>query len=310
MSKAKKGSSAAAVKIAKDLKESRLNPVEGIYCELIDEADMFNWRIWFQGPGDTPFEGGLFCARMEFPEDYPMSPPKLMIESEFWHPNVYQKNGVVCISILHPPGNDEVSGEKAEERWSPAQTVSTIMLSFLSLLSDPNFSSPANVDANVDMKDNYSLYKEKVKRLVDKSKQLAPPEIWGLIPHPDTDPVQMQEQRDRIFKELQPQDDNLDWMNYGDLESDNELGDFDFEDYDANDEEYEEDKEEDKEEEDKGEEDKEEEGTGKNTESCEDREDDSGKVGEATIPNKKRKRQESDEESAVPVTTKKQKGQI
>lgn len=81
-----------------------------------------------------------------------------LLFSEFWHPNVYKKDGQVCISILHSPGNDPTSGEKPEERWSPAQTVSTIMLSFLSLLSDPNFSSPANVDANVDMKDNYPVY--------------------------------------------------------------------------------------------------------------------------------------------------------
>lgn len=46
-------------------------------------------------------------------------------------------------------GEDELSGEHASERWLPTQTVPTILLSVISLLSAPNFSSPANVDASV-----------------------------------------------------------------------------------------------------------------------------------------------------------------
>jgi len=42
-----------------------------------------------------------------------------------------------------------MSGERPEERWLPTQSVATIMLSVISMLSDPNFSSPANVDASV-----------------------------------------------------------------------------------------------------------------------------------------------------------------
>lgn len=42
-----------------------------------------------------------------------------------------------------------MSGELPEERWLPTQTVTTVMLSVISMLSDPNISSPANVDASV-----------------------------------------------------------------------------------------------------------------------------------------------------------------
>jgi hypothetical protein len=42
-----------------------------------------------------------------------------------------------------------MSGELPEERWLPTQTVQTIILSVISLLNSPNFSSPANVDAGV-----------------------------------------------------------------------------------------------------------------------------------------------------------------
>ncbi|KAH0511472.1 Rabankyrin-5 [Microtus ochrogaster] len=66
--------------------------------------------------------------------------------TEIWHPNV-DKNGDVCISILHEPGEDKYGYEKPEERWLPIHTVETIMISVISMLADPNGDSPANVDA-------------------------------------------------------------------------------------------------------------------------------------------------------------------
>ena len=65
-----------------------------------------------------------------------------------YHPNIYD-NGEVCISILHPPTDDPQSGELPSERWNPTQTVRTVLLSVISLLMEPNTSSPANVDAGV-----------------------------------------------------------------------------------------------------------------------------------------------------------------
>lgn len=63
------------------------------------------------------------------------------------------KNGDVCISILHEPGEDKFGYEKPEERWLPIHTVETIMISVISMLADPNGDSPANVDAAVSPQD-------------------------------------------------------------------------------------------------------------------------------------------------------------
>lgn len=62
---------------------------------------------------------------------------------------VVDKNGDVCISILHEPGDDKFGYEKASERWLPVHTVETILISVISMLADPNDESPANVDAAV-----------------------------------------------------------------------------------------------------------------------------------------------------------------
>ncbi|KAG2471292.1 UB2G1 enzyme, partial [Polypterus senegalus] len=127
-------------------KELNKNPVEGFSAGLIDDEDIYKWEVVIIGPQDTLYEGGFFKAYLTFPYDYPLRPPKMKFITEIWHPNV-AKNGDVCISILHEPGEDKFGYEKPEERWLPIHTVETIMISVISMLADPNSDSPANVDA-------------------------------------------------------------------------------------------------------------------------------------------------------------------
>ncbi|THG01928.1 hypothetical protein TEA_006082 [Camellia sinensis var. sinensis] len=98
-------------------------------------------------------DGGYFNAIMSFPSNYPNSPPTVKFISKIWHPNVYT-DGLVCISILHPPGEDPNGYELASERWSPVHTVESIVLSIISMLSSPNDESPANIEAAVKLKLN------------------------------------------------------------------------------------------------------------------------------------------------------------
>merc|ERR1719271_2379851 len=117
-------------------------------------------------------QGAYFKARMKFPETYPMDPPDMTMCQSMWHPNIYE-DGRLCISILHPPGDDAMSGELAAERWSPAQSVTTVLLSVISMLNEPNVSSPANVDASVMYRNNREQYDRIVKEQVEESKKVA-----------------------------------------------------------------------------------------------------------------------------------------
>lgn len=58
-------------------------------------------------------------------------------------------DGMVCISILHPPGDDPNMYESSSERWSPVQSVEKILLSVVSMLAEPNDESGANIEACV-----------------------------------------------------------------------------------------------------------------------------------------------------------------
>ena len=136
----------AVKRLMQEFKELVSNPTEGVVAGPAGEDSFFEWEAMVLGPGDTPFADGCFSARLTFPPDYPLNPPKMRFTTPLFHPNVY-KNGEVCISILHPPGDDKYGYEKSSERWSPVQSVEKILMSVISMLAEPNADSPANVDA-------------------------------------------------------------------------------------------------------------------------------------------------------------------
>jgi len=189
--------------LQQQFKKLMSDPVEGFAAEIPDDSNLFNWHIYLEGPKDTIYEGGVFQLSMTFPKDYPMSPPQLKFISDFWHPNVFP-DGKVCISILHPPGEDEMSGERPEERWLPTQSVATIMLSVISMLSDPNFSSPANVDASVQWRKDMTAFKRKVKEIIIKANTEFDGHIK--IPHPDTNAEEREKAIERIRELNKPMD--------------------------------------------------------------------------------------------------------
>lgn len=141
----------------------------GFSVGLEDDSDFFTWRVVFEGPADSLYEGGIFTAILKFPPDFPNNPPEMKFETEMWHPNIYP-DGRVCISILHPPGTDRFNDqETADERWRPILGVHSILISVISMLVDPNLNSPANIDAAVNMKNDYDAWKKKVRQLTRKS---------------------------------------------------------------------------------------------------------------------------------------------
>ncbi|RUS69390.1 hypothetical protein EGW08_022848 [Elysia chlorotica] len=158
----------ALKRLMAEYKQLTLNPPEGIIAGPVDEENFFEWEALIMGPADTCFAGGVFPARLSFPSDYPLSPPKMKFTCEIFHPNIYT-DGRVCISILHAPGDDPMGYETSAERWSPVQSVEKILLSVVSMLSEPNDESAANVDAAKTWRDDRKGFDEIAKVTVRKS---------------------------------------------------------------------------------------------------------------------------------------------
>jgi ubiquitin-conjugating enzyme E2 G1 len=162
-------SSAAAGLLARQLKQMQNDKsISGISCGLVDN-NVFEWEVMLMIDDDTKFYGGgFFRARLTFPSEYPLLPPKMRFETPIFHPNIYP-NGDVCISILHPPEEDKYGYESAAERWSPVQTPETILLSVISMLSSPNDESPANVEAARLWREDPAEFKKRVRKCVRAS---------------------------------------------------------------------------------------------------------------------------------------------
>ncbi|KAL0224731.1 hypothetical protein RCL1_002643 [Eukaryota sp. TZLM3-RCL] len=158
------------VLLTRQFQQYQQHPIEGVSFGL-EDGNIYKWKVTIIGPSGTPFENGLFQATMVFPESYPMNPPSFKFKNFFYHPNIYP-SGEVCISILHPPGDETalaLSGDRADETWSPVQSPESIVISIISMLVEPNPSSPANVDAAIEFRENRRGYEQKIRRIAQRS---------------------------------------------------------------------------------------------------------------------------------------------
>ncbi|GFZ19996.1 Ubiquitin-conjugating enzyme like [Actinidia chinensis var. chinensis] len=117
----------AAKRISKELKDLQKDPPTSCSAGPVAE-DMFHWQATIMGPTDSPYSGGVFLVSIHFPPDYPFKPPKVAFRTKVFHPNI-NSNGSICLDIL-------------KEQWSPALTISKVLLSICSLLTDPNPDDP------------------------------------------------------------------------------------------------------------------------------------------------------------------------
>jgi len=116
-----------AGRIQKELEDICRNPPANCSAGPMGD-DLFKWHATIMGPEDSPYYGGVFNMRIDFPLDYPFRPPKIVFVTKIYHCNI-NSGGGICLDIL-------------KEQWSPALTVSKTLLSICSLLSDPNPDDP------------------------------------------------------------------------------------------------------------------------------------------------------------------------
>jgi ubiquitin-conjugating enzyme E2 D len=119
-------------RLKKEFEELEKDPPHN--CSAGPKNDnLYEWEATIIGPEKTPYENGIFKLLINIPDKYPISPPKITFITRIYHPNI-NKFGNICLDIL-------------QKNWSPALSISKILLCISSLLSDPNPKDPLDSEA-------------------------------------------------------------------------------------------------------------------------------------------------------------------
>ena len=114
-------------RIKKELDELNLSPPTNCSAGPIAD-DLYKWQATITGPEGSPYQGGIFFLKITFPSDYPFKPPHIVFDTPIYHCNI-NTSGSICLDIL-------------KDQWSPALTISKVLLSICSLMDDANPNDP------------------------------------------------------------------------------------------------------------------------------------------------------------------------
>ena len=157
----------AMKRIKEEYKEINSNPIAniGVTVGLIDEENIFEWRVSLIGPKDTSYAGGLFILNIKFPDNYPDRQPEVCFKTPIYHVNINPKKskstgpgveslGHVCISTLN--------------WWKPKYRMREVLTNIFGLFYMANPKSPYGAERAEEFTKNRELHEKKIKYFTQK----------------------------------------------------------------------------------------------------------------------------------------------
>lgn len=142
-----------------DIAEDTKDHQNMVYSVSPDENNIFLWKGFVFGPVGSPYQNGVFQITIDFPANYPFKPPKVYFNTKVYHPNI-SMSGAICLDIL-------------KDKWSPALSISKLLLSIISLLTDPNPNDPLAPDVARVYRTNRSLFDQTARSWTYQFAQLG-----------------------------------------------------------------------------------------------------------------------------------------
>lgn len=144
-------------RILKEFENFKKDKIVGCDMKQVNEDDIYKYHILFSCPDGSDYESCNYLLSLIYPFEYPFSPPIIRFLSPILHPNV-SESGEICLNIL-----------KKDDGWSPALSVSKVILSLQNLMMEPNPDSALNIDAVLEKRKNPESFKLKVKTMSDEN---------------------------------------------------------------------------------------------------------------------------------------------
>jgi ubiquitin-conjugating enzyme E2 D/E len=142
-----------ATRIQRELDAFTSNNIQNISAKP-RTSDKTHWDATIIGPADTPYYGGIFNLDIQLPVEYPYKPPSIKFKTKIYHPNINEE-GVICLDIL-------------KDQWSPALTISKVLLSISALLDKPNPHDPLSPEIAKVYLEDIKIFNKKARDYTEK----------------------------------------------------------------------------------------------------------------------------------------------
>lgn len=122
------------------------------FCPVINlvNDDIFNWECQIVGPQDSPYQGGLFVVKFEFPAQYPFKAPKLKFATKVYHPSVQTESGDICQDVIG--------------QWGPTLNAKHCLEVIYSMLQSPETDHPLEEAIATQMREKPKEFEKMAKK--------------------------------------------------------------------------------------------------------------------------------------------------
>nr|XP_046214126.1 ubiquitin-conjugating enzyme E2 U-like [Oncorhynchus gorbuscha] len=132
--------------------------LKGVEAKPVSHS-LLEWEAKVEGLKDTLWEGAVLPLTLHFTESYNSVPPTVEFNAIPFHPNVDKDTGSPCIPCL-------------DSEWNPSISISSILLSIQTMLSNPVLEGAVNPEAADMLWTSPSTYHRVVLECVRASQEL------------------------------------------------------------------------------------------------------------------------------------------